>query len=68
MNIASQSFLEKKFKLTQNKTTFRTEFVAGITTFLTCTYILAVNPSILSSTGMDPKAVLWATAISSAIA
>lgn len=38
-----------------------------MTTFLTCTYILAVNPAILSSTGMDAKAVLWATAISAAI-
>lgn len=63
-----KGFLERTFKLSENNTNVRTEFTAGLTTFLTCTYILAVNPMILSSTGMDPKAVLWATAIASAIA
>lgn len=64
----SKGIIEKQFQLKENKSTVKTEIIAGITTFLTCTYILAVNPAILSSTGMDPKAVLWATAISAAIA
>ena len=52
--------LERVFKLSDNKTTVRTEIMAGITTFMTMAYILAVNPSILGSTGMDPTAVLLA--------
>ena len=59
---------EKVFKLKQNKTTVKTELVAGITTFMTMAYILAVNPSILGDAGMDPTAVLLATALSSFIA
>ncbi len=60
--------LERIFKLSKNKTTVKTEVVAGITTFMTMAYILAVNPSILADAGMDPSAVLLATAISSFIA
>ena len=59
--------LEKLFKLSQNKTTAKTEIMAGITTFMTMAYILAVNPSILADAGMDPSAVLLATAIASFI-
>ncbi|GAB2045755.1 NCS2 family permease [Agathobaculum sp. TL06] len=59
--------LERVFKLSDNKTTVRTEVMAGITTFMTMAYILAVNPSILGSTGMDPTAVLLATALASFI-
>ena len=59
--------LEKLFKLSQNKTTAKTEVMAGITTFMTMAYILAVNPSILADAGMDPSAVLLATAIASFI-
>ena len=59
--------LEKLFKLKQHNTTVRTEIVAGITTFMTMAYILAVNPSILADAGMDPTAVLLATAIASFI-
>ena len=59
---------EKIFKLKQNKTNVKTEIVAGITTFMTMAYILAVNPSILGDAGMDATAVLLATAISSFIA
>jgi AGZA family xanthine/uracil permease-like MFS transporter len=59
--------LEKIFKLKQHNTTVRTEIVAGITTFMTMAYILAVNPSILGDAGMDPTAVLLATAIASFI-
>ena len=62
------SFLEKTFKLKENNTTVSTEVTAGITTFMTMAYILAVNPSILSSTGMDSGAVFTATAISAVIA
>ena len=57
--------LEKIFKLKKNNTTVKTEIVAGITTFMTMAYILAVNPDILSAAGMDKNAVLLATAIAS---
>lgn len=60
--------LEKMFKLSENKTTAKTEVMAGITTFMTMAYILAVNPSILSAAGMDSTAVLVATALASFIA
>ena len=60
--------LERVFKLREKGTTVKTEVVAGITTFMTMAYILAVNPSILSAAGMDPTAVLLATAIASFIA
>ena len=59
--------LERIFKLSQNKTTVKTEVMAGVTTFMTMAYILAVNPSILSDAGMDSSAVLLATAIASFI-
>ena len=55
--------LEKFFKLKENKTDVKTEIMAGITTFMTMAYILAVNPNILSATGMDANAVLIATAL-----
>ena len=57
--------LEKLFKLQENKTNVKTEIIAGVTTFMTMAYILAVNPSILSATGMDATAVLIATALAS---
>ncbi len=59
--------LEKIFKLSQNKTNVKTEIMAGVTTFMTMAYILAVNPSVLGSAGMDPTAVLLATSIASFI-
>ena len=59
--------LEKVFKLKENGTNVKTEVMAGVTTFMTMAYILAVNPSILSAAGMDPTAVLLATAIASFI-
>ena len=58
---------EKVFKLSEHQTTVKTEVMAGITTFMTMAYILAVNPSILGATGMDPTAVLLATALASFI-
>ena len=54
---------EKLFKLTANKTSVKTEVIAGVTTFMTMAYILFLNPNILSSTGMDKNAVFFATAI-----
>lgn len=57
--------LERVFKLSEKGTTVKTEVMAGITTFMTMAYILAVNPSILGTTGMDPTAVLLATALAS---
>ena len=60
--------LEKIFKLKAHNTNVKTEVVAGITTFMTMAYILAVNPSILSDAGMNPTAVLLATALASFIA
>ena len=58
---------EKLFKLKENKTTVKTELAAGLTTFMTMAYILAVNPSVLSTTGMDSTAVLLATCLASFI-
>ena len=60
--------LDKFFNITKQGSTLRTEIVAGITTFMTMAYILAVNPDILSATGMDKGAVFTATAISAIIA
>lgn len=60
--------LEKFFNLSGNKTTVRTEVLAGLTTFMTMAYILAVNPDILSATGMDKGAVFTATTLSALIA
>ena len=59
--------LENLFKLKENHTSVKTEAIAGITTFMTMAYILAVNPSVLSAAGMDPTAVLLATCIASFI-
>jgi AGZA family xanthine/uracil permease-like MFS transporter len=59
--------LEKFFKLKENNTDVKTEIMAGLTTFMTMAYILAVNPNILSASGMDSKAVLIATALASFI-
>ncbi len=57
--------MEKFFKLEQNGTSVKTEVIAGFTTFMTMAYILAVNPNILSAAGMDPNAVMIATALAS---
>lgn len=59
--------LEKIFKLSKNKTDVKTEILAGATTFFTMAYILVVNPSILSQSGMDISAVFTATALASVI-
>lgn len=60
--------LKKLFGASSNKKDIRTEIIAGITTFMTMAYILAVNPDILSATGMDKEALFTATALSAVIA
>lgn len=60
--------MEHFFKLKEHGTDVRTEMLAGLTTFMTMAYILAVNPNILGSTGMDKGAVFTATALASALA
>jgi AGZA family xanthine/uracil permease-like MFS transporter len=57
--------LEQMFKLKENNTDVRTEVIAGVTTFMTMAYILAVNPSMLAAAGMDATAVLIATCLAS---
>ncbi len=59
--------LEKFFKLSENGTDVKTEVLAGITTFMTMAYILAVNPSILSATGMDSGAIFTSTALAALV-
>ena len=61
--VTKQSFLDKTFKLKENKTNIRTEVLAGTTTFMTMAYILVVNSNILADAGMDKGAAFTATAI-----
>lgn len=63
----SSSLLERLFKFSDHKTNFKTEVLAGVTTFLTMCYIIIVNPLILSETGMDHGAVFVATCLAAAI-
>lgn len=60
-------FLEKQFQLAAHGTNVRTEFIAGITTFLTMVYIIFVNPTILANAGMDKGAVFVATCLAAAV-
>ena len=62
------SFLDKYFKLTENKTSIRKELIAGVITFLTMSYILTVNPNILADAGMDRHALFTTTALATIIA
>lgn len=62
------SFLEKTFKLGENKSSVKQEMMAGLTTFMTMSYILIVNPNILSEAGMDKGAVFTATILASFVA
>ena len=66
--MAFESFNERTFKLRKHGTDQKTEIMAGITTFMTMSYILAVNPAILSDAGMDAGAVFSATILASVIA
>lgn len=61
-------FLEKRFRLSERKTDVKTELMAGFTTFMTMSYILAVNPQMLSETGMDKGGVFTASVVASIIA
>lgn len=61
-------FFERCFKLKEHNTNAKTEVIAGITTFMTMAYILAVNPNILGACGMDKTAVFTATVLASTIA
>jgi AGZA family xanthine/uracil permease-like MFS transporter len=61
-------FLDRHFSLTANRTTVRTEVIAGVTTFLTMAYIIFVQPAVLSAAGMDFGAVLTATCLATALA
>src|SRR5436189_201411 len=63
----SQSFLDRYFGLAAHGSNLRTEFVAGLTTFLTMVYIVFVNPQILGNAGMDKGAVFVATCIAAAV-
>jgi AGZA family xanthine/uracil permease-like MFS transporter len=62
-----KSFLERYFELDRHGTTVRTEFVAGLTTFMTMVYIVFVNPQILANAGMDKGAVFVATCLAAAL-
>ena len=66
-NEPETSFIGRLFKLKRNRTTVRTEIVAGITTFMTMAYILAVNPNILSNAGIPRGGVFMATAVAAVI-
>src|ERR1041385_5976561 len=59
--------IDKFFSLSAHRTTIRTEITAGLTTFAAMAYILAVNPAVLSASGMDVGAVITATALASAV-
>ncbi|MGD8539199.1 MAG: NCS2 family permease [Candidatus Aminicenantes bacterium] len=63
-----KAWLNRQFKLEENDTNIKTEMVGGITTFMTMSYIIFVQPAILSAAGMDQGAVMFATCVSSAIA
>ena len=69
INMDSKSgLMERLFELKGHNTDVRTEVIAGITTFLTMGYIIAVNPDILSAAGMDKGALITATCLSAAFA
>lgn len=63
----NNGLLERVFHLSESGTTVKTEIIAGLTTFMTMAYILAVNPSILGASGMDTGAVFTATCLASAL-
>src|SRR5437867_2692244 len=65
--VRERSPLDRYFGLTESGTNVRTEFIAGVTTFLTMVYIVFVNPQILGKAGMDPGAVFTATCIAAAV-
>lgn len=66
--LEKRSVIDRFFRLRENNTTIRSEFLGGLTTFLTMAYIIAVNPKMLSETGMSIEGVLFATCVASAVA
>ena len=66
-NVQDTGMLERLFKLREHKTNVRTEVIAGFTTFMTMAYIIAVNPDILSATGMDKGALFTATCLAAGL-
>ena len=67
-NVQDSGMLERTFKLKEHNTNIKTEVIAGITTFMTMAYIIIVNPSILSTTGMDAPALITATCLAAGLA
>ena len=63
-----KDFLHRHFMLKENQTSIRTELMGGVTTFMTMSYIIFLQPALLSSGGMDKGAVMVATCLSSALA
>ena len=63
-----KNILDKVFKLKENKTNIKTEVLAGLTTFMSMSYIIFLNPTVLSQTGMDYNSVYAATIVASIIA
>ncbi|MGL5956297.1 MAG: NCS2 family permease, partial [Brevinema sp.] len=59
--------LDSFFKISERQSTIRREVIGGITTFVTISYIIFVNPAVLSSTGMDKNALITVTCIASAL-
>lgn len=66
-NVQDSGMLEKLFKLREHNTNVKTEVIAGFTTFMTMAYIIIVNPSILSASGMDMPALITATCLASGL-
>jgi adenine/guanine/hypoxanthine permease len=66
--MATATFLDRTFQLSENGTTVRREMLGGMTTFITMAYIIVVNPQILAQTGMPVEGVLFATCLSAAVA
>src|SRR5215471_8525250 len=66
--VQGSSLLERFFRLKENQTSVRAEFLGGLTTFITMAYIIVVNPQILSKAGMPVEGVVFATCLSSAVA
>jgi hypothetical protein len=62
------SLINQYFKLSENQTSIRQEMLGGLTTFVTMSYIIVVNPQLLAHTGMPAEGVLFATCISAAVA
>ena len=66
--MSEQSFLDRRFRLSERNTNVKNEIMAGLTTFMTMSYILAVNPGMLADAGMDKGGVFTATIVASIIA